>query len=100
MCIPLMNRATRLVPMLSAACSQRQCLRDAVSHTVSAGLLLRVQAHLEADSCLHMLWLLFLTPGPSRIMKLTGLQHKHVHDQALLMTATVKTAVSVLHTWL
>jgi len=33
-------------------------------------------------------------------MKLTGLQHKHVHDQALLMTATVKTAVSVLHTWL
>ncbi len=82
--------------MLSAACSLGQCLHDVVSHTVSAGLFLRVQVNLEADKGLHMLWLLFLTPGPSRIMKLISLQHQHNHDQASLMTATVKTMVSVL----
>ena len=80
MYIPLMSRATYCLPMLSTACSLRQCLHDVVSHTVSAGLLLRVQTNPEADKGLHMLWLLFLTPGPSRIMKLTCLQHKHVHD--------------------
>ncbi len=37
----------------------------------------------SADSCLNMLWLLFLTPGPSRILKLSGLQHKHVHVMLL-----------------
>ena len=71
-----------------------------VSHTVSAGLMLRVQAHLEADDGLHMLWLLFLTPSPSKIMKLSSLRHNHGHDQALLMTTPVKTAVSVLHKWM
>ena len=100
MCTVLMNRAICLVPMLSAACSQKQYLCAVVSHTVSAGLMLRVQAHLEADDCLHMLWLLFLTPGPSKIMKLSSMRHKHRHDQALLMTTTVKTAVSVLHKWM
>ncbi len=93
---PLMSRATCNLPMLSAACSLWQCLHDVVSHKVSAGLFLRVQANLEADSCLNMLWLLFLTPSPSRIMKLISLQHQHKHDQASLMTANVKTMVSVL----
>ena len=86
MYVPLMSRATHSLPMLRAACSLRQCFWVVVSHTSSAGLLLRVQAHLKADSCLNMLWLLFLTPGPSRILQLSGLQHKHVHVMLLCNT--------------
>lgn len=80
------------LPVVSAACSLRQRLHDVISHTLSAVLLLRVQTNLEADEGLHTLWLLFLTSCPSGIMKLTSLQHT---NQASLITATVKTIVSV-----
>jgi len=70
-------------PQFAHACSLREWFSVGVSHTVSAGVLLRVQAHLKADICLNVLWLLFLTPGPSRILKLSGLQHKQVHVMLL-----------------
>ena len=55
--IPVLQAAELHDPTWTKRQKEQQCLCAVVSHTVSAGLLLRVQAHLENDDCLHMVWL-------------------------------------------
>ena len=66
-----------------------------VSHTASAGLLLREQANLKAYNGFHVLGLLLQAPSPRRIMQLISLQHKHTHESPMTINATTSIDIAV-----